>query len=256
MESNIISYKSNLSLLKKKVLSKSDNKTNRENIDNFKSQFGDMSNSNNNLDKHTNFFDVYTCSKPNINQHLNQNFNEPKLCDKLNFKRIENINEDNYLNEVIKNEKDNYEIDTLLTDVKSNNLSLVKWTCQDCNNECIPVRKESRCLCGHRLKEHSNTDYKCQSKSCKCNNFFFIVAEGAWILRCRCKHKHIEHDPSNSKHNCIKCKNCIEFDSPWICNCGHGWKNHIQTIQLCQGIQDFYNPKKSTDYKFRRDGEL
>lgn len=26
------------------------------------------------------------------------------------------------------------------------------WICSMCNNECVPVRTESRCLCGHRLK--------------------------------------------------------------------------------------------------------
>lgn len=32
----------------------------------------------------------------------------------------------------------------------------VQWICQDCSppHACIPVRGESRCLCGHRYKEH------------------------------------------------------------------------------------------------------
>lgn len=29
----------------------------------------------------------------------------------------------------------------------------------------------------------------CDGKGCACRGFFYIVAEGAWILRCRCKHK-------------------------------------------------------------------
>lgn len=29
------------------------------------------------------------------------------------------------------------------------------WQCGGCDNrECVPIRAESRCLCGHRLKEH------------------------------------------------------------------------------------------------------
>ena len=28
------------------------------------------------------------------------------------------------------------------------------WVCRTCQSECIPIRSESRCLCGHRLKEH------------------------------------------------------------------------------------------------------
>lgn len=28
------------------------------------------------------------------------------------------------------------------------------WVCTMCQQECIPIRTESRCLCGHRMKEH------------------------------------------------------------------------------------------------------
>jgi hypothetical protein len=79
------------------------------------------------------------------------------------------------------------------------------WKCNDCSGECIPVRRESRCLCGHRLKEHNNDSFQCLTKGCLCKKFFFIVAEGAWILRCRCKHKHIDHDCSKPPFVCKKC---------------------------------------------------
>ncbi|GAX85753.1 hypothetical protein CEUSTIGMA_g13168.t1 [Chlamydomonas eustigma] len=108
------------------------------------------------------------------------------------------------------------------------------WQCSVCMSECIPIRSESRCLCGHRYKEHSkissgNQAAKCGAAKCKCNNFFFIVAEGAWILRCRCKHKHVEHDPVS--HTCVKtgCQ-CVQFNSPWVCNCNHPWDVHTQLI--------------------------
>jgi hypothetical protein len=70
---------------------------------------------------------------------------------------------------------------------------------------------------GHRHKEHKfNPQTKraqCQTKSCSCQHFYFIVAEGAWILRCRCKHKHIDHDPTRPPFLCKKngC-NCSGFD--------------------------------------------
>ncbi len=110
------------------------------------------------------------------------------------------------------------------------NLSLVApQFCSTCQRECIPIRSESRCLCGHRHKEHQQgqaagawrcvgvSDFdgrarrmyvwhalahpaspstllpssvcSCGSKGCTCPGFFYIVAEGAWVLRCRCKHK-------------------------------------------------------------------
>lgn len=34
------------------------------------------------------------------------------------------------------------------------NVELLSWVCSTCDRACIPIRSESRCLCGHRLKEH------------------------------------------------------------------------------------------------------
>ncbi|ETW05446.1 hypothetical protein H310_03211 [Aphanomyces invadans] len=65
--------------------------------------------------------------------------------------------------------------------------------------------------CGNRLKDHPSlsTDtrvkdkatfnaFACTSAKCPCRSLFYIVAEGAWVLRCRCKHKHIDHDATAS----------------------------------------------------------
>jgi hypothetical protein len=127
---------------------------------------------------------------------------------------------------------------TILETAMKRQLS-VAWQCIQCSTECIPVRRESRCLCGHRLKEHKTTisssisgknSIPCQSSRCPCKQFFFVVAEGAWVLRCRCKHKHTEHDCSSPPYRCSKCATgiCPGFDSPWVCNCGHGWASHNQ----------------------------
>lgn len=143
----------------------------------------------------------------------------------------------------------------------SNN-TIIKWSCQECSNECIPVMRESRCLCGHRLKEHKASSsgkpsFPCSSRGCRCKHFFFLVAEGAWILRCRCKHKHIEHDCGPGSHKCGKCKECSGFDSPWVCNCGHTWSSHKQhTIKVTENNAEVVlgvQPNKKQHF-YRQDG--
>lgn len=109
---------------------------------------------------------------------------------------------------------------------------------------------------GHRLKQHPATPpddkkrgkpFACTALKCPCQAFYYIVAEGAWILRCRCKHKHIDHDPVTFKCRKPKCI-CDEFDrfappqfscvltlhlcSPWVCNCAHPWSDHVQTTEM------------------------
>eukprot|EP00955_Chlamydomonas_euryale_P049949 354421-Chlamydomonas_euryale.AAC.2 len=109
------------------------------------------------------------------------------------------------------------------------------WICGECNNECVPIRSESRCMCGHRLKEHRKlkpgaTEATCGVSKCQCSGFSFIMAEGAWILRCSCKHKHVEHDPKTHACNKAGCK-CGKFNSPWVCNCDHPWAAHKQILR-------------------------
>ena len=133
-------------------------------------------------------------------------------------------------------------------------LTKTSWRCRTCSRDCFPIRSESRCLCGHRLKEHTAPGAsgfadcrcvdvfshgrlepgrhqralcRCSRQGCRCTAFFYIVAEGAWVLRCRCKHKHTEHDPVSYRCSKAKC-GCAAFDSPWVCNCNHAWGDHIQ----------------------------
>lgn len=66
-----------------------------------------------------------------------------------------------------------------------------QWNCDACQKTCLVIREECRCLCGHRLKEHTkglsdrpdSSKFACSNGKCKCRDFFYIVAEGAWILR-------------------------------------------------------------------------
>lgn len=83
-------------------------------------------------------------------------------------------------------------------------------------------------MCGHRLANHTTSSHGCTS--CSCPQFKFIVAEGAWILKCRCKHKHTDHAAAGP-HACSKANcSCSGFDSPWVCNCDHPWAAHQQLL--------------------------
>lgn len=79
---------------------------------------------------------------------------------------------------------------------------------------------------------------RCKCGGCSCPHFFYIVAQGAWILRCRCKHKHVEHNAASracAKPGCA----CGSFDSPWVCNCDCPWGDHQQKEvedRPCSGI--------------------
>jgi hypothetical protein len=112
---------------------------------------------------------------------------------------------------------------------------VIVWRCKTCKEECVPVRSESRCLCGHRLKEHPRDErtgrHKCGAQKCACADFLFIVAEGAWVLKCQCKHKAVEHNPQAGPHPCTRrgCQ-CLRFHSPWVCNCNHAHSEHEQLL--------------------------
>ncbi|KAF8064509.1 fam221a [Scenedesmus sp. PABB004] len=106
-----------------------------------------------------------------------------------------------------------------------------EWRCGDCTRACVPIRTESRCLCGHRLREHGRGGLEpCARGGCACERFKFIVAEGAWTLRCSCKHRATEHHPTGA-HACAKPRcECRRFHSPWVCNCDHPWARHEQVL--------------------------
>ena len=112
------------------------------------------------------------------------------------------------------------------------------WQCTTCSTSCLPPNSESRCLCGHRQKNHSapgdGVRSACLDSKCPCRDFFYIPADGSWTLRCECKRKAVEHDPKPGKHLSTKLPLggfvCKGFSSPWVCNCGHDFKSHKQTL--------------------------
>eukprot|EP00270_Netrium_digitus_P021966 TRINITY_DN9662_c0_g1_i2.p1 TRINITY_DN9662_c0_g1~~TRINITY_DN9662_c0_g1_i2.p1 ORF type:complete len:169 (+),score=14.15 TRINITY_DN9662_c0_g1_i2:53-508(+) len=93
----------------------------------------------------------------------------------------------------------------------------VRWRCRECEKECSGVTESSLCICGHRFRDHhhrttmtrapvmknefqeqrnssaleseeiSRDILTCSKPLCSCSGFFFIVAQGSWVLRCRCK---------------------------------------------------------------------
>lgn len=112
--------------------------------------------------------------------------------------------------------------------------NVLQWYCHGCKKPCLQIREESRCICGHRFKYHKKDSKgryrcteRCRGSNCPCKNFFYLVAEGSWMLRCQCKHKGIDHDPNThacKRQNC----SCAKFKSPWVCNCNCPWHMHEQ----------------------------
>jgi hypothetical protein len=157
--------------------------------------------------------------------------------------------------EIITNDHNIMEQPQLCLPIRNN----VQWMCRTCNNECLAITRESRCICGHRRKDHANdpigsrNQLPCNTKSCICSHFFYIVGEGSWILRCNCKHKHIDHNPDKAPYSCKKCKGCSAFDSPWVCNCGHRWNEHLQRV-LSPGDRSSSSMTTRVNHAVRKDG--
>lgn len=135
--------------------------------------------------------------------------------------------------------------DQVTTQVLTSGRKIV-WQCQTCTRECVQIRSESRCLCGHRFKEHTDTEdagRSCTAKNCTCGHFDYVFAQGSFILRCRCKHKHIEHCPVTK--SCRRCESCEKFDSPFVCNCDHGWASHRQVEIVTESRSNGGEPLES-----------
>lgn len=109
----------------------------------------------------------------------------------------------------------------------------VRWKCRECNQNCVNCISESRCLCGHRLRQHNagaagGKGWHCDERGCKCGQFNYIFGQGALLLRCRCKHKAIEHEAGPGEHPCKNARcDCTKYDSPFICNCDHPYSSHF-----------------------------
>lgn len=137
----------------------------------------------------------------------------------------------------------------------------IAWRCPENKWDCFRVSDESKCFCGHLLKEHQqytgqSVRIPCCMTSCKCNAFAFIPARpeevgefwhrkrpdfdaSTWRARCRCKHHHEEHDPS-ARHACkAKGCQCWMFESNFLCAaCDKHWEEHETCFDTLQSRKE------------------
>ncbi|XP_032979109.1 protein FAM221B isoform X1 [Rhinolophus ferrumequinum] len=123
----------------------------------------------------------------------------------------------------------------------------IGWRCPHYLWDCFRIGDESKCFCGHLLREHqiiSDISVPCNVSQCRCLMFCFIPSRPeevgefwlkrratfdpkAWRAQCRCKHSHEDHAATKS-HPCrVKgcCCNC--FESNFLCAaCDRRWEEH------------------------------
>nr|XP_044635174.1 protein FAM221B isoform X4 [Equus asinus] len=123
----------------------------------------------------------------------------------------------------------------------------IGWRCPHYLWDCFRIGEESKCFCGHLLREHqivSDISVPCNVGQCRCLMFCFIPSRPeevgefwlkrratfdpkAWRAQCRCKHSHEDHSAIGS-HPCrVKgcCCNC--FESNFLCAaCDRRWEEH------------------------------
>ncbi|XP_003943837.2 protein FAM221B [Saimiri boliviensis] len=123
----------------------------------------------------------------------------------------------------------------------------IGWRCPHYLWDCFRIGSESRCFCGHLLREHriiSDISVPCKVSQCRCLMFCFIPSRPeevgefwlkrratfdpkAWRAQCRCKHSHEEHAASGPHpcrhHGCC----CSCFESNFLCAaCDRRWEEH------------------------------
>ncbi|KAL2781755.1 protein FAM221B [Daubentonia madagascariensis] len=123
----------------------------------------------------------------------------------------------------------------------------IGWRCPHYLWDCFRIGDESKCFCGHLLREHqiiSDISVPCNVSQCRCLMFCFIPSHPeevgefwlrrratfdpkAWRAQCRCKHSHEEHAATGSHpcrhHGCC----CKYFESNFLCAaCDRRWEEH------------------------------
>ncbi|XP_059542093.1 protein FAM221B-like, partial [Myotis daubentonii] len=118
----------------------------------------------------------------------------------------------------------------------------IGWRCPHYLWDCFRIGDESKCFCGHLLREHriiSDISVPCNVNQCRCLMFCFIPSSPeelgefwlkrratfdpkAWRAQCGCKHSHENHaatgcHPCKAKGCCCYC-----FESNFLCAaCAH-----------------------------------
>ncbi|XP_055283005.1 protein FAM221B [Moschus berezovskii] len=123
----------------------------------------------------------------------------------------------------------------------------IGWRCPHYLWDCFRIGDESKCFCGHLLREHqiiSDISVPCHVGQCRCLMFCFIPSRPeevgefwlkrratfdprAWRAQCRCKHSHEDHTATGS-HSCrVKGCCCSCFESNFLCAaCDRRWEEH------------------------------
>ncbi|XP_049628062.1 protein FAM221B [Suncus etruscus] len=123
----------------------------------------------------------------------------------------------------------------------------IGWRCPHYLWDCFQIGDESKCFCGHLLREHkilSDISVPCKVSQCRCLMFCFIPSRPeevgefwltrrasfdpkAWRAQCRCKHSHEEHAATGG-HPCrVKGCGCACFESNFLCAaCDRCWEEH------------------------------
>nr|XP_028604062.1 protein FAM221B [Podarcis muralis] len=125
----------------------------------------------------------------------------------------------------------------------------IGWRCPEYLWDCFRVGDESKCFCGHLLKQHQvyvdrRATVSCTLQGCKCQAFMFIPSRpeevgefwlrrrtgfdpAAWRAKCRCKHTHEEHTPNGARGCGARGCSCLAFTSNFLCAaCDRRWEEH------------------------------
>ncbi|XP_060119499.1 protein FAM221B [Heteronotia binoei] len=125
----------------------------------------------------------------------------------------------------------------------------IGWRCPEYLWDCFRVGDESKCFCGHLLKQHQiyverRATVPCTLPQCKCPTFTFVPSRpeevgefwlkrrtgfdpAAWRAKCRCKHTHEDHAPLGSRACEAPGCSCGAFASSFLCAaCDRCWEEH------------------------------
>ncbi|CAB3995120.1 Hypothetical predicted protein [Paramuricea clavata] len=131
----------------------------------------------------------------------------------------------------------------------------IGWRCPEFKHDCIRVGKSSKCFCGHFLSEHSSyhgNSVNVPCRACECKAFAFVPARteevgewwlqrrrnfdpSTWRAKCKCKHTHEEHSPTNPRRCRVKSCPCAGFHSAFLCAaCDRHWEQHETVFESAE----------------------
>ncbi len=111
----------------------------------------------------------------------------------------------------------------------------VSWRNNHTGMDCKLIGPQSRCMCGHKWKEHvapykKGARMKCRVPGCRCKHYDYLPSSGSWQVRCLCKHPAADHDPNTKKCTNPRCS-CDAFYSRFTCSCGEYWEHHTTVVE-------------------------